>query len=193
MLYVIMGKSATGKDTIYKKLIENKKLNLHKLVPYTTRPMRTGEIEGNEYHFVSEDRMKELKNEGKIAEFRCYHTVYGDWYYFTADDGADIRNAAIRYITIGTLEAYISLRKYYGTENVVPIYITVEDFERMRRSLEREKSQPCPSCKEVCRRFLADEEDFADEKLGNAGIDVHYENIDLDTCVYTISKMMEVR
>ena len=187
MLYVLMGKSATGKDTIFKKLLEKKDLNLIKVVPYTTRPMRTGETSGKEYHFVSIERMKELETAGKIAEHRCYHTVHGDWHYFTADENLNIKDSSLQYITIGTLESYVSLRNYYGADFVTPLYICVDDFTRIRRSLAREESDNNPSCSEVCRRFLADEEDFSPDKLSAAGVEVSYENIDLDTCVHMIS------
>ena len=131
MLYVLMGKSATGKDTIFRKLLGISGLRLKKIVPYTTRPMRQGEIDGQEYHFVDEDTMKQLDEDGRIAEHRCYRTVHGDWHYFTADDGTDIKNSCERFITIGTLEAYIRLRDYYGAEYVTPLYVYVNDFERL--------------------------------------------------------------
>ena len=47
-IFYIMGKSASGKDTIYKELIE-KMPKFHSIVPYTTRPMREGEKDGVEY------------------------------------------------------------------------------------------------------------------------------------------------
>ena len=46
-----MGKSSTGKDTVYKQLLKNPFLQLKKIVPYTTRPIRAGETEGEEYFF----------------------------------------------------------------------------------------------------------------------------------------------
>ena len=45
----LMGKSSTGKDTIFKKLLEDKSLALKNIVPYTTRPIRGGEKDGQEY------------------------------------------------------------------------------------------------------------------------------------------------
>ena len=189
MLYVLMGKSASGKDTIFKKLLDIPKLKLKKIVPYTTRPLRSGELDGNDYHFVSRNTMYELAAAGKIIEHRCYRTVHGEWHYFTADDGINIKGDD-RFLTIGTLEAYIKLREYYGAENVTPIYIYVDDFERIARSLKREKKQEAPSVPEVCRRFLADEIDFSDELLQKEGIDILYENIDIDTCVQAVSNMI---
>lgn len=189
MLYVLMGKSASGKDTIFKKLLDIPELNLKKIVPYTTRPLRSGELDGYDYHFVSRNTMYELEAAGKIIEHRCYHTVHGDWHYFTADDGINIKGSE-RFLTIGTLEAYVKLREYYGAKNVTPIYIYVDDFERISRSLKREQKQEAPSVSEVCRRFLADENDFSDELLEKEGIEVFYENIDMDTCVRAISNMI---
>ena len=58
MVY-LMGKSSTGKDTVYKQLLKNPFLQLKKIVPYTTRPIRAGETEGEEYFFCKKfGRMK---------------------------------------------------------------------------------------------------------------------------------------
>lgn len=186
MIYVIMGKSATGKDTIFNKLLRNKQLGLTKIVPYTTRPRRTGEIEGHEYHFVDEERMGELEAAGLIVEHRQYDTVHGIWHYFTVDDNELVRQTDVRYAMIGTLEAYVSLKEYYGDGLVVPIYIKVDDFERLRRAVNREKRQANPNCEEVCRRYLADERDFSEDKLASAGIDRCYVNNSIKECVADI-------
>ena len=65
-IFCIMGKSATGKDTIYKKLLQNDELNLRRIVSYTTRPIREGEREGIEYHFTDVETMQQLEQQGKI-------------------------------------------------------------------------------------------------------------------------------
>ena len=65
---------------------------------------------------------------------------------------------------IGTLEAYLQIRDYFGKEKVVPIYIEVEDGERLSRALGREKLQKEPKYEEMCRRFLADAADFSEER-----------------------------
>lgn len=105
MVY-LMGKSSTGKDTIYRELLKSSSLQLKKIVPYTTRPMRAGEKEGREYFFTDEAGFLKLQNEGRVVESRAYHTCYGLWRYFTVDDGhIDLRNE--NYLIIGTLEAYI--------------------------------------------------------------------------------------
>ena len=85
-LFYIMGKSASGKDTIYQKLLENPELHFRRLIIYTTRPIRDGEKDGQEYYFVNEDEFQCLKASGKIIEDRGYESVYGLWRYFTVDN-----------------------------------------------------------------------------------------------------------
>lgn len=173
-----MGKSATGKDTIYQKVLHENELNLQRIIPYTTRPIREGEIDGREYHFCKEEDVQKLEKEGRIVELRTYDTVYGIWKYFTVDDG-NIKLEKENYLLIGTLEAYIKIRDYFGKENVVPIYIEVEDGDRLIRAISREKEQEIPKYEEMCRRFLADAKDFSEEKLEEAEIKKRFQNITL--------------
>ncbi len=186
-LYCLMGKSASGKDSLYRLLMEDAELRLKPLVTYTTRPIRVGERDGVEYRFTDIAGMNALKEQGRVIESRVYHTVHGDWYYFTADDGcADIRTSG--YMMITTPEAFIKLRDHYGSELVRPIYIEVEDGLRLHRALERERQQKEPKYKELCRRFLADSEDFSDEKLSAAGIEKRFINEDMTACLKEISE-----
>ena len=163
-IFYLMGKSSSGKDTIYKKLIEKENFPLKTVVGYTTRPIRNGEHDGTEYKFVDEKRYKEMNEKGIVIESRSYNTVHGIWTYFTADDG-QIDLKSDNYILIGTLESYEKIREYYGKENVIPLYIEVEAGERLTRALEREKKQSNPKYAEMCRRVLADEEDFSEKKI----------------------------
>lgn len=186
-LFCLMGKSASGKDTIYKALINDCTLGLHTVVPYTTRPIREGEAEGENYYFVDEKVYSRMAEAGKIIEARAYHTVHGLWRYFTADDG-QIDFSKGNFMVIGTLEAYTQFFKYFGKDKVVPIYINVEDGQRLFRALSREMAQKQPKYAELCRRFLADCEDFSDEKLKNAGIDKFYNNNALETCLLEVKE-----
>lgn len=181
-LFCMMGKSASGKDTIFKSVVADESLGLHTVVPYTTRPVREGEAEGVEYWFVNEKQFQQFKAEGKIIEDRCYQTVHGPWRYFMVDDG-QIDFSKGNFIVIGTLESYQRIRDYYGAGQVVPIYINVEDGLRLSRALERERKQAVPKYAELCRRFLADGKDFAQEEIERAGIRRFFENNDLDSCI----------
>ena len=181
-LFCMMGKSASGKDTIYKALISDRSLGLHTVVPYTTRPVREVEAEGVEYWFVNEKQFQQFKAAGKIIEDRCYETVFGPWRYFMVDDG-QIDFSKGHFIVIGTLESYCKIRDYYGASQVVPLYINVEDGLRLFRALERERRQTAPKYAEMCRRFLADSGDFSEEKLEKAGIHTVFDNETLETCI----------
>jgi len=182
-IFYLMGKSATGKDTIYKKVKEQLP-ELKTIVIYTTRPIREGEQDGVEYYFADEEKLDKLQQAGKVIELREYNTVHGIWRYFTADDGQFDREDHL--IAIGTLESYMQLKTYFGEEKIVPIYIEVEDGLRLERALSRERMQKEPKYEEMCRRFLADAADFSVDKVKEAGITRKYFNIDMDKCVEEI-------
>jgi guanylate kinase len=170
-----MGKSSSGKDSIYKCLLEDSDLSFTTVVPYTTRPMRAGETDGVEYHFCTDEECDRLYGAGSIIELRTYNTVQGLWKYFTVDDGA-VRKDNGDYLYITTLEAYEKLRDHYGNDFVKPIYIEVEDGLRLSRALSREKAQQTPQYEEMCRRFLADAADFSEENLKRDGIEKRFTN-----------------
>lgn len=189
-IFVVMGKSASGKDTIYRELASSKELGLKEIVSYTTRPIRAKEKEGVEYHFVTEERLKELTEQGKVIEHRSYDTVHGVWHYFTVeDDQIDLEHHD--YIMIGTLESYMQIIRFYGEDIVKPIYVNVENGLRLERALRRERAQKEPKYKELCRRFLADEEDFSEEKIKEAGITFAFENTDLSDCIAQIKEYIQ--
>ena len=180
----LLGKSASGKDSIYRGLMTCG-LNLKPVVPYTTRPIREGEKEGEEYHFISNDEFFLLKSSGKLIEYREYNTMHGIWRYMTVDDGQiDLENDS--FLIIGTLESYQKTRQYYGSENLIPVFVTVDDGERLLRAIKREKQQKEPKYAELCRRFLAAEVDFSRENLIACGIDRIFENDDIDKCLSQI-------
>lgn len=189
-IYYIMGKSASGKDHIYEKILSRRSGRIKPLVLYTTRPVRSGEEQGKQYFFVNADTLEELEKNGKVIERRDYLTVNGIWSYFTVDDGRiDLENE--EYLGIGTLESYEKLKNYFGKHKLCPIYIEVEDGERLKRAILREEEQEFPGYAEVCRRFLADCEDFSDDKVKKAGIVRRFENIDLETCIQEILNYMD--
>lgn len=189
-IYYVMGKSSSGKDTIYKRLLESHP-QLRTIVPYTTRPIREGEKEGVEYFFVDADRLKEMQEAEQVIEVRSYDTKCGVWTYFTADDG-QIDLGRNDYLMIGTLVSYRALREYFGEDKIISIYIEVEDGMRLLRALERERRQAEPKYAELCRRFLADSEDFSEDNLKRSGITRRFENTDLDSCLEEIEKYMGV-
>ena len=184
-IFYIMGKSSCGKDTIYRQLLGEGEVSFRTLVPYTTRTIRSGETDGKDYIFTDEKQLKRLSGQGRVIELRSYHTVHGIWNYFTVDDG-QVDLARQNYLTVGTLESYATMRRYFGEEALVPVYIEVEDGERLQRALDRERAQKQPRYAEMCRRFLSDEEDFSEEKLKEASIRRRFQNSGLEGCLEEI-------
>ena len=191
-IFYIFGKSASGKDTIYKRLLEDEELDLKSIILYTTRPLRYGEKDGVTYHFSTEEEFQSLRKKGIIVEEREYHTVHGLWRYFTVEDSSvDIGHND--YLITGVLDSFVSTRNYFekrynAPERVIPIYIEVEDGVRLERALLREKRPENGKYKEMCRRFLADDEDFSEEKLQKARITRRFVNDDLDRTVNEIKE-----
>ena len=186
-IFCLMGKSSSGKDTIFKEINNDKDLDLKPIISYTTRPKRINETNGVEYFFINKDELSKFEKENKVIEKRVYHTVHGEWFYGTINDGQIDLNSN-DYILITTLESYKSLRDYFGDDKVFPFYIDIEDGIRLERALERERKQEKPNYDELCRRFLADNQDFSAENLSNLGINKFYINENLKNCINDIKK-----
>ena len=186
-MHMLMGKSSSGKDTIKNLLIrkftpeEWEKFHLSEVHMHTTRPIRTGEINGKDYWFVDNVFLDKAEANNEIIEVRKYETIYGLWSYFTHVDSIDLKHN--NYIYLNTLEAYNNLVKYFSSSEIIPYYIYVkDDGERLQRALDRERRQENPKYAELCRRYLADEVDFSLDKLNNIPNLRWYENDNLEEC-----------
>lgn len=180
-IFCLMGKSASGKDTLFQKILRDDTLGLRTIVTHTTRPIRSGERDGKEYFFSTQEEFQKALAAGKVIEHRAYDTAYGIWYYYTEDDG-QVDLSRYSYLLIGTLESYTALRAYFGADRVIPIYLYVEDGERLQRALDRERAQKQPKYAEMCRRFLADEKDFSQENRQKAGVSRVFINDNPERC-----------
>ena len=81
MIYVLVGQTASGKDSVMRGLIDK---GYKRIVSHTTRPIRTGEKEGVDYYFHKS--IDEAKNKFNLKTF---HTASGDWYYWFDKDDID--------------------------------------------------------------------------------------------------------
>lgn len=181
----LMGKSASGKDTLYHQVLADKTLGLRRVVSYTTRPIRAGEENGQAYYFCNEAELERQRQAGRVIEERMYRTVAGPWHYFTlADEQIDLTNGW--YLLIATPQMVGSLRRFYGEQAVLAILVDLDDGERLSRALAREKRQERPNYAEVCRRFLADEEDFAPSVLAELAPIHRVVHENTDDCVKQI-------
>lgn len=161
-IFCIVGKSGSGKDTLYHRILSCKEPDLVPVIPYTTRPKRAGEEDGVNYFFVTDMQLEQYEAEQEIIEKRQYHTVQGIWSYFTRkfplEEGKN-------YLLITTLEGVQGILKYYPSDIVHIVYLVLEEKERLLRCINREAEQETPDYLEVCRRYIADHEDFSEDIL----------------------------
>lgn len=166
-IYVVLGKSASGKDTIY-RLLRKRHPEIEPVVLYTTRPIRDGEIDGSTYHFISNSQMISMNRNGEFIESRTYNVKDNQkWIYATRNDFDPNKD----YITINTIIGFAKLTQTLKNMTIVPIYIYCSDLDRITRAIMREKEEKNPNISEICRRFLSDEKDFDETHLRIAGID----------------------
>ena len=189
-IYYLLGKSATGKDTLDKEILKRRP-KLRTVTMYTTRPIREGETDGVEYFFTDREELERQLASGKVIESRTYQTIAGPWTYYTVDDGqfdvADDESC----LMIGTLESYEKMCAYFEAGKMVPVYNEVPDGIRLLRAVKREENQKKPNYREVYRRYLADEKDFSEENLERLGITKRYQNTDMEMCLEEILRDLD--
>ena len=152
----LIGKSGSGKSTIEQKLCSD--LEINQVVSHTTRPPRKKELDGLDYHFVSDDYFEENKEE--FIEQRLYKTKGKDgsvqiWRYGVHEK--DVKEGTN--LVILDPQGLEEFKKYFGKENIFTFYIHCSDTTRLIRMLFRGDGS---NKLEVMRRFAADEEDFKD-------------------------------
>ncbi len=191
-IVLFMGPSSSGKDAIKRRLIKDNKFCFKEMIMSTTRPKRTGEVEGREYYFKTVEEMLKLEEEGKIIEKRKYDTAYGPWYYFTTSSSIDLEH--YNYIGSNTLEGLDEFVKFYGLDNIISFLIKVDDGIRLERALNRERKEKYPKYKELCRRFLADDIDFREENINKREItSIIYNNGSIDNTIGEIEKVLKLK
>lgn len=147
-LLVLIGKSASGKDTIANKLVDE--YGYKRLVTYTTRPMRQNEVQDVTYHFISEDDFKEKIDSGFFLEYRKYLTEQGIWFYGSAKKDYELDE---KHISILTPEGVQSLQSKGINPIVIYIYAnqqTIKD-RLAKRGDDKDEAE---------RRMKADNVDF---------------------------------
>ena len=149
-ILVLCGKTASGKDTILHELCENNKFR--PMISYTTRPPRSGEVNGEDYYFVSDEEFQSMADEGEFFETTAYTVASGDdWRYGSSKK--DYEQDHSNRIAILNPEGVKKLREC-GIDAVVVLLLANEN-ERWNRLRQRGDDSA-----EARRRMNADDEDF---------------------------------
>ena len=142
-LIAIIGQAGSGKDSIYRRIVHQYKY--HPVVGYTTRPIREGEVDGRDYHFVSVEEFDKLD---LITE-----KSFNNWYY-----GISKESFSETEINIGVFNPSQIADLLERNDIDMEIYeIVASDKARLIRQLTREEN---PDVKEILRRFGTDAHDF---------------------------------
>ena len=130
-LVALIGKAGSGKDTILKDVVRAYELPMNIIVSYTTRPMREGETEGKEYHFISEETFKQMINNNQMLEY----VQFNNWWYGT---GISCLDDSIIKIVIFNPSGIKSLINFSEIDLRI-YYIHASDKQRLLRQLNREE------------------------------------------------------
>lgn len=173
-MIVIVGESACGKSSVSKYLTEN--CGFKRVITYTTRKPRDGELDGVDYHFVSNHQFALLEMLGYFSETAKYNNwSYGSSRYNYSDDS----------VIILTPRGLRSIKKS-GIKNIYAVYIDVPRRDRLIKCLERGDD-----IEEAYRRNLSDVGQF--DGIENE-VDLVIKNpeyqIDIETIANTIIKEM---
>ena len=147
-IIAICGKSATGKDTILKKVSEA--ADCKPIVSCTTRPKREEEIDNVDYHFLTLDEFTKRTMSGDMLEA----TIFNNWCYGTSLKELDPDKVNIGVFNPEGIEILLEDPRIHLTI----YYISVSDKIRLMRALTREKN---PTVREIIRRYTTDEKDFS--------------------------------
>ena len=175
-LVILCGKAGAGKDYLLQKICEAWPEKVHPIISDTTRPIRYGEEDGVNYNFLTE---KEFHSKDHIEQ-----SYFNNWYYGTPVDSLSTDKVNIAVMNPD------GIRQVYNREdlNIKVFYLSAPDKTRILRQINREMY---PDIREICRRFLADEEDFKNlykyptRRLRNS------EESDLEQCKYIIEETID--
>lgn len=187
-MIVLLGKTASGKDTILNELV--KKYNYKRIISYTTRPMRKGEIQDKTYHFISDEEFLKKKEEEFFLECNEFDTADGIWRYGSAKE--DYLNATDDTVIILTPSGLSALKVYIARQKVdidiIALYIYANN-----NTIEKRLKKRGDKKEEVDRRIKADNVDF--DGVQNVVDRIFYNNNtnDLDEVVKKIHEYITYR
>lgn len=182
-MIILLGKSASGKDTVVNNLIHNY-YGYEKIITWTTRPMRPGEKQDVTYHFTDDEDFKEKIEEGFFAEWKKYNSVFGTWYYGTAVQ--DITNNSNNKIIILTPSGYEDIKEYINDEEILSVYLD-SSLRTLYKRLKFRGDNP----KEIKRRLLHDIKDFKGIK-NKVNVVIKNNTRDLDDLTELIKDMHDI-
>ena len=148
-----------GKDSVARKLIKD--YGFKSGISHATRPMRSGEINGVDYFFVTKDKFHDMINNGEFVETRSYITKVEHegrqttdmwWYGLSKQQIMDRKKPIVLILDKQGAEDFIN---YVGEDSVVWVLLECDEGILRQRALNRGDYED-----EISRRFKADKRSF---------------------------------
>ena len=162
-MVILVGASASGKSVVAKDMI--KRYGFSKVVTYTTRSIRVGEVNNIDYHFVSKEEFIEKANNNFFIETACYN----DNYYGTAYE--DISKNKVLIVEPKGANVYYNKLK----DDVKIIYLNATEEERKNRMIER-----CDKIEDINKRLLNDEKYFSLSNLDHIDLVINTDALTIE-------------
>lgn len=170
-MIVICAPSGTGKSTLLSRL-QSDHPELEWSVSCTTRPMRTGEVNGKDYHFISVEQFEQEIREGKFIEWARVHSNYYGTSRTFVDQGLKAGKKMLFDLDVQGADA---MKEIYGDQAQV-IFIeppSVEELEKRLRTRGTESEEVIQERVANARKELERKGDF-DHLVLNDNVDHAY-------------------
>ena len=158
-LILLIGCMASGKDTILKEMINEG--YAEPVISYTSRPMRKGEKDGIEYHFVSAEEMLKMKENNEFIEFKSYKAANNEKWYYGVNKNSLEKGLSKNYILIVDITGMRQIKEYFKDDKdmeITTIFLDVDKETRRKRAIMRD-DMTLEKVKEIERRLEADDKE----------------------------------
>lgn len=183
-IIAITGKSASGKDSIARVLANQ--YGYKYVISTTTRPMRSNEQQGINYHFISDEEFQRLIDNNMLIEYRYYDAIENGrkkrWHYGITKDEIDLDKQSV--VAVVDLKGLEDLKNHFRNK-VISFYIDVPEEERRLRAMARDINF---EEEEFIRRTIDDDIKFKNVKYK---VDAIVQNIDFNQCIRNIVEKIE--
>lgn len=158
-LILLIGCMASGKDTILKEMINEG--YAEPVISHTSRPMRKGEKDGIEYHFVSAEEMLKMKENNEFIEFKSYKAANNEKWYYGVNKNSLEKGLSKNYILIVDITGMRQIKEYFKDDKdmeITTIFLDVDKETRRKRAIMRD-DMTLEKVKEIERRLEADDKE----------------------------------